>query len=127
MASNSLAVEEGRVVNVTPNVGETSHDTAVLPQPRKGKKRGRKPLNVDAAKRIELSRQNARECRARKKLRYQYVEELVVSREKAVETLRQELAALKQWCVTLDGGQLSEECVSFVKQLKQKLANKETS
>jgi len=63
-------------------------------QPRKGKKRGRKPLNVDTAKRIELSRQNARECRARKKLRYQYVEELVVSREKAVETLRQELATV---------------------------------
>jgi len=64
-------------------------------RPLKGKKRGRKPLNIDAAKRIELSRQNARECRARKKLRYQYVEELVVSREKAVESLRQELGTVK--------------------------------
>lgn len=125
MASNSLAGEEGRLVAVAPNVGDVPRDTTV--QPRKGKKRGRKPLNVDAAKRIELSRQNARECRARKKLRYQYVEELVVSREKAVEALRQELATLKQWCVTLDGGQLSEECVSFVRQLKEKLVNKETS
>jgi len=51
-------------------------------------------LNIDTAKRIELSRQNARECRARKKLRYQYVEELVVGREKAVEALRQELATV---------------------------------
>ena len=63
-------------------------------EPRKGKKRGRKPLNIDTAKRVELSRQNARECRARKKLRYQYVEELVASREKAVEALRQELATV---------------------------------
>lgn len=70
-------------------------------EPRKGKKRGRKPLNIDSAKRIELSRQNARECRARKKLRYQYVEELVVSREKAVEVLRQELATVKSSSILL--------------------------
>jgi len=66
----------------------------VSARPAKGKKRGRKPLNIDAAKRVELSRQNARECRARKKLRYQYVEELVLGREKAVEALRQELATV---------------------------------
>lgn len=125
MASNSLDAEEGRLIAVTPNVGETLHDT--MAQPHKGKKRGRKPLNIDTAERIEHSRQNARDCRARKKLRYQYAEELVESREKAVKALQQELAMLKQCCVTLDGGQLTEECVSFVRQLKQKLANKETS
>ena len=56
-----------------------------------GKKRGRKPLNLGAAERIEQSRQSARECRARKKLRYQYVEELVTSHEKAISSLRLEL------------------------------------
>lgn len=123
MASNLPTTDECRLTNT----GETSQNKNVSLKPYKGKKRGRKPLNIDTAKRIELSRQNARECRARKKLRYQYVEELVVSREKAVEALRQELATLKQWCITLDGGQLSEECVSFVKQLKQKLVDKEAS
>jgi len=34
---------------------------------------------------------------------------------------------LKQWSVALDGGRLSQECVSFIQQLKQKLADKETS
>lgn len=40
---------------------------------------------------LERSRQSARECRARKKLRYQYLEELVADREAAVFALRKEL------------------------------------
>lgn len=44
----------------------------------------------------ERSRQSARECRARKKLRYQYLEELVADREKAVLSLRVELEKVSQ-------------------------------
>jgi len=45
----------------------------------------------DTKAKLERSRQSARECRARKKLRYQYLEELVCDREKAVLALRKEL------------------------------------
>ena len=57
---------------------------------RKGPgKRGRKPSKrssdgTEIIAKLERSRQSARECRARKKLRYQYLEELVTDREKAV-------------------------------------------
>ena len=39
----------------------------------------------------ERSRQSARECRARKKLRYQYLEDLAAGREKAVQALYREM------------------------------------
>ena len=60
-------------------------------QKRVGKRPGRKPSKIDQKAKLERSRQSARECRARKKLRYQYLEELVSSREKAVFSLRDEL------------------------------------
>ena len=46
---------------------------------------------MDVRAKLERSRQSARECRARKKLRYQYLEDLVANREKAVFALRDEL------------------------------------
>ncbi|XP_050582708.1 REPTOR-binding partner isoform X2 [Bombus affinis] len=63
---------------------------------KEGGKRGRKPGRkasdkTDMKAKLERSRQSARECRARKKLRYQYLEELVADREKAVLALRREL------------------------------------
>ncbi|KAH8394214.1 hypothetical protein KR215_007214 [Drosophila sulfurigaster] len=66
---------------------------------RRGRKPGRKTSSekVDIKAKLERSRQSARECRARKKLRYQYLEELVADREKAVIALRTELERLIQW------------------------------
>lgn len=58
---------------------------------KKPGKRGRKPAKIDLKAKLERSRQSARECRARKKLRYQYLEELVSSRERAICALREEL------------------------------------
>ncbi|XP_033151235.1 REPTOR-binding partner isoform X2 [Drosophila mauritiana] len=72
---------------------------------KRGRKPGRKTSTekLDIKAKLERSRQSARECRARKKLRYQYLEELVADREKAVVALRTELERLIQW-----NNQLSE-------------------
>lgn len=48
-------------------------------------------MKIDMKAKLERSRQSARECRARKKIRYQYLDELVADREKAVLQLRKEL------------------------------------
>lgn len=64
--------------------------SAERPVKRAGR-RGRKPSKIDQKARLERSRQSARECRARKKLRYQYLEELVLLREKSIFSLREEL------------------------------------
>lgn len=63
---------------------------------KKPGKRGRKPSRIDMKAKLERSRQSARECRARKKLRYQYLEELVASRERAIFQLRNELETVSE-------------------------------
>jgi len=50
---------------------------------------GNKSANMRA--KLEGSRRSARECRARRKLRYQYLEEMVTNRERAILSLRREL------------------------------------
>ena len=65
-------------------------------------KRGRKPMKSDSNTRLEKSRESARQCRHRKKLRYEYLEELVTDREKAILQLQQELERLRSVCQYLD-------------------------
>ncbi|CAH1984646.1 unnamed protein product [Acanthoscelides obtectus] len=76
---------------------------------KRGRKPGRKSADkVDMRAKLERSRQSARECRARKKLRYQYLEELVADREKAVFALRKEIEQYSQWAKQIDAGQIPE-------------------
>lgn len=72
-------------------------------------KRGRKPMKSDSNTRLEKSRESARQCRHRKKLRYEYLEELVTDREKAILQLQQELERLRTICQYIDQNGISPE------------------
>lgn len=58
---------------------------------RKQKNKSPSAHKVDIKAKLERSRQSARECRARKKLRYQYLEDLVGRRETANLHLKKEI------------------------------------
>merc|ERR1712228_1137774 len=57
---------------------------------------------------LEKSRQSARECRARKKLRYQYLDDMILEREKENDALREELTKYVGWCQMLDQSQVPD-------------------
>ncbi|KAJ9576147.1 hypothetical protein L9F63_006969 [Diploptera punctata] len=89
---------------------------------KEGGKRGRKPGRkatdkIGSSQAGKRSRQSARECRARKKLRYQYLEELVTDREKAVFALRKELEKYRLWGRELDEGRVPEGIHAMLEEL----------
>ncbi|KAJ0172615.1 hypothetical protein K1T71_011754 [Dendrolimus kikuchii] len=90
---------------------------------REGGKRGRRPGRKaqldkqDMKAKLERSRQSARECRARKKLRYQYLEELVADRERSVLTLRKELDKYYKWNLELDQGRMPEGLEAMLQEI----------
>ncbi|KAK7485631.1 hypothetical protein BaRGS_00023080 [Batillaria attramentaria] len=102
--------------NGIPDVSVVSKMAFEKTQKRVGKRPGRKPSKIDQKAKLERSRQSARECRARKKLRYQYLEELVASREKAVFSLRDEVEMYKKWCSDLDRGIVPEGLLKMIAQ-----------
>jgi len=63
---------------------------------------------------LEKSRQSARECRARKKLRYQYLDDMIAEREKANLVLREELNKCLVWCQQLDSNQVPDGLQEFL-------------
>merc|ERR1712165_191192 len=94
-------------------------------QPVKSK-RGRKPgqtnLKTDMKSKLERSRQSARECRARKKLRYQYLDDLILERERANVALRDELIKYQKWCHEMDKGRIPEGIHEMLKTMKEQQA-----
>ena len=99
----------------------------VSPQESTGKaKRGRKPnkgSRADMKTKLERSRQSARECRARKKLRYQYLDDLLLEREKANLKLREELVTYQKWCHELDKGRIPDGLQEMLKEFTEEMNN----
>merc|ERR1711892_307381 len=71
--------------------------------------------NGDVRVKLEKSRQSARECRARKKMRYQYLDDSIAERERANDKLRNELMTYVSWCKELDMGRIPEGFEGFMK------------
>lgn len=95
---------------------------------KKRSKASKKSTKLDAKSKLEKSRQSARECRARKKLRYQYLEDLVCNREKAVVKLREELSTFCELAKKVDVGNVNESDRRLLKdQSKENAQNDSTS
>nr|ACO12659.1 cAMP-responsive element-binding protein-like 2 [Lepeophtheirus salmonis] len=88
----------------------------VATRSKRGRKPGQKNLITDMKSKLERSRQSARECRARKKLRYQYLDDLILERDKANVSLREELYNYQKWCHEIDKGNIPEELEEFLRQ-----------
>lgn len=58
-------------------------------------KRGRKPLLMDHAAKVQRCRQSAKDCRVRKKLRYQHLANAVLNLENENLTLLKEYYAVR--------------------------------
>ena len=67
-----------------------------------GKKRGRRPSKIDLEAKLERSRQSARECRARKKLRYKSLEDMIADKESYIYKLREELERVRWIIIKLE-------------------------
>jgi hypothetical protein len=99
------------------SIGEETQQQPV--KSKRGRKPGQTNLKTDMKSKLERSRQSARECRARKKLRYQYLDDMILERERANVALRDELIKYQKWCHELDKGRIPEGVHEMLKNLKE--------
>ena len=59
--------------------------------PKQKRRRAKSKSKADVEARLQRSRQSARECRARKKMRYKTLEDMIASKESENLALREEL------------------------------------
>lgn len=107
------ASEKGTKINLfqskpTVDDHQTTSNEDGFKTTKKRSKGSKKSTKLDAKSKLEKSRQSARECRARKKLRYQYLEDLVCNREKAVVKLREEFSTFCELSKRIDVGTITE-------------------
>jgi len=106
------------VASSLPSAAAASVPAPVVVKSKRGRKPGQKSLRTDMKTKLERSRQSARECRARKKLRYQYLDDIILEREKANELIRQELVKYQKWCHELDKGRIPDGLENMLKEFK---------
>lgn len=87
----------GLPANCVAKEQERKHHGLKVRQPR---------LGFFSRRKLALGKRNVQDHRGHRKLRYQCLEQMVLSRERAIQSLRRQLETYKKMCVELDEGRI---------------------
>merc|ERR1711902_70011 len=114
VAGAGAAGGETQSVAVHRGVSNTALTLKDLDTSSSTKKKQKFFTEMKTTHKLEKSRQSARECRARKKLRYQYLDDLILERERANERLRGEMSKFVEWCNIIDQNNVPDGMQEFL-------------